>query len=385
MAQGDRAVIQFTEDFDKIKSANLRVPTATLPQCLHNLEDDIETIIMDAADNIRRFHEKQLPKDMAMTQPDGTECGWRWRPLKRIGVYVPGGRYPLVSTLLMNVIPAQVAGVEEIAVASPPDINTNILAACELLGIDEVYQMGGAQAIGALAYGTESVKPVQRITGPGNSWVTTAKEQVSTHVGIDMAAGPTEVVVLADHSADPKVIAADLISQAEHDPQALPILVTIDGNLADAVNEILPELLATIETGDVALAAIQRNGFIYLANDLDEAINAVNAIAPEHLSLQVANGKSLVPGLVASAIFVGSDTPVAWGDYWAGPNHTLPTGGSAVMRGPLSVYDYLTPYSVISVSQDVITRVGPSVRKLAQLEGLVGHDLSIKLREKSDE
>ncbi len=386
---GDAALKAYTLKFDGVDLPAFRVPTELIAQLGDSLDDHVKSIILKAAENIRHFHELQLPEDKLLVQPDGTICEWRWRPLQRAGAYVPGGRYPLISTLLMNVIPAQVAGVPEIVVATPPSSgplpNENILAVCGLLEIDEVYTLGGAQAIGALAYGTETIKPVQRITGPGNAWVSTAKARVSGAVGIDMVAGPTEVVILADDSANAKVVAADLISQAEHDPLAWPVLITTDAILADAVDRELPVQLDNLDTAIVATAALKNNGFIFIATDFDSAIAAVNEIAPEHLCLQIADAEAVVPKVISGAIFVGAGTPVAWGDYWAGANHTLPTGGTAVYRGPLSVFDFITPFSVVKASGVALNENGPAVRKLAELEGLSAHALSIQLRESENE
>lgn len=386
---GDVALKEYTAEFDGVDLPALRVSTELIAQLADSLDDQVKPIILRAAENIRNFHKLQLPEDKLLVQPDGTVCEWRWRPLQRVGVYVPGGRYPLVSTLLMNVIPAQVAGVREIVVTTPPSSGTlpnkNILAVCGLLGIDEVYTVGGAQAIGALAYGTGTIKPVQRITGPGNAWVSTAKARVSGDVGIDMVAGPTEVVILADALANAKLVAADLISQAEHDPLALPVLITTDEKLAAATERELPVQLANLDTADIATASLTAKGFIYLATDFDSAIAAVNEIAPEHLCLQLADAEAVVSRVIAGAIFVGAGTPVAWGDYWAGANHTLPTGGTAVYRGPLSVFDFLAPFSVIKANRAALIENGPSVRILAGLEGLSAHARSIELRETENE
>ncbi|MBA7680503.1 MAG: histidinol dehydrogenase [Calditrichaeota bacterium] len=313
---------------------------------------------------------------------------WRWRPIQRAGVYIPGGRYPLLSTILMTVIPAQAAGVAEIVVCTPPGPSgypaDAVLGTCALLGVREVYRIGGAQAIAALAYGTEYIRAVDKITGPGSVYVTGAKEAVSSRVGIDMLAGPSEVVVLADGSANPRWVASDLISQAEHDPLAWSVLVTDNPGLADEVNRHLSELLEDLATRPIAEASLKEHGFIFLGEDLTACVAAVNRIVPEHLCLQTARPEEMLERVRAGAIFIGGETPVAWGDYWAGPNHTLPTAGHARFRGALSVYDFLVPYSVIKADAHTARASGDKVKALAELEGLAGHALTIALREEND-
>ncbi len=382
--QGDAALRALTEKYDGIKITELAVPASVLAQAETELSDELKAALSAAAANIRRFHEALRPRSTSLIQPDGTEVAWRWRPVNRVGVYIPGGRYPLLSTVLMNVIPAQVAGVRELAVCTPPGRagypSTAILGACALLGIEEVYQVGGAQAVGALAYGTETIRPVDKITGPGNAYVAQAKQLVSATVGIDMLAGPTEVVVLADRTANPRWVAGDLISQAEHDPQAWPVLVTDSPNLGREVNRYLDELLKDLPTRAIAEASLQENGLVFLGSDWAACLAVVNTIAPEHLCLQTDQPEQQVDQVQAGAIFVGGDTPVAWGDYWAGPNHTLPTAGQARFRGPLSVSDFLVPYSVIKATPAATSSSGPQVMTLAEKEGLAGHALSITLR-----
>ncbi|MBA7612837.1 MAG: histidinol dehydrogenase [Calditrichaeota bacterium] len=387
--QGDRALRQLTEKLDGVKVDDLLVPPQMLAACETSLPERHKTAILAAADNIRRFHERQLPSGFEFIQEDGMEVAWRWRPIQRAGLYIPGGRYPLLSSILMTVIPAQAAGVNEIVVCTPPGPSgypaDAILGTCALLGVREIYRVGGAQAIAALAYGTESIRAVDKIAGPGSTYVTGAKEAVASLVGIDMVAGPSEVVVLADGSANPRWVASDLISQAEHDILAWSVLVTDNHDLAQEVNRHLGELLQDLPTRPIAEASLKGCGFIFLGEDMTACAAAVNRIAPEHLCLQTARPEQLLEQVRAGAVFIGGETPVAWGDYWAGPNHTLPTAGQARFRGPLSVYDFLVPYSVIKVGARTTRASGDKVKALAEQEGLAGHALSIALREESDD
>ena len=387
--QGDRALRELTEKFDGVRIDDMAVSAPALEAGKASLTEQLRAAILDAADNIRRFHERQLPRDFTVTQQDGIEAGWRWRPIQRVGAYIPGGRYPLLSSVLMNVIPAQVAGVGEIAVCTPPGPSgypaEAVLGTCALLGVREVYRVGGVQAIAALAEGTESIQAVDKITGPGSIYVTNAKEAVSSRVGIDMVAGPSEVVVLADDSANPRWVASDLISQAEHDPLAWSVLVTDSPDLGREVNRCLAELLEDLATRPIAEVSLKEHGFIFLGEDMTVCVAVVNRIAPEHLCLQTTWPEELLGRVRAGAIFIGGETPVAWGDYWAGPNHTLPTAGQARFRGPLSVYDFLVPYSVIKAGAHTTRASGDKVKALAELEGLAGHALSITLREERDE
>ena len=283
----------------------------------------------------------------------------------------------------MNVIPAQVAGVKEIAVCTPPNQDgfpdKTILATCDLLGINEIYGLGGAQAISALAYGSESVQAVHKITGPGNAYVTAAKQLVSSYVGIDMAAGPTEVIVIADENAKPEYVAAELISQAEHDVNAIAVLLTNSRVCAKQVIKEITRLTAQLITSGTIVQSLMKNGFIFVADSIAECMDISNTIAPEHLSLQTKDASSLKDGAIAGAIFIGSNTPVAWGDYWSGANHTLPTSGQSRYRGPLNVLDFMVPYSIID-SSNAIANSGEKVIDFANSEGLFGHAESIKVR-----
>ena len=386
-SEGDEAVRKLTLRYDKISVSELKVSRSQLNKAEDGLDPALCAAIQEAIENIRRFHESQVLSGIDLTQPDGTRVSLAWRPLTRVGVYIPGGRFPLLSTVLMNVIPAQVAGVREIAVCSPPGPdgmpNETVQGVCSLLGIQEVYSVGGAQAIAAMAYGTDTIPAVDKITGPGNIYVSGAKHVVSSAVGIDMLAGPTELAIVADKTANPDYVAADLISQAEHDPQAWPILLTDSTTLIDAVNEALPNLLDNLPTRGIARSSLKDHGFVYLGETIEDCVAAANMIAPEHLSLQVLNPNRWVTKVTAGAIFLGPLTPVAWGDYWAGANHILPTLGQARFRGPLSVLDFLVPYSVVEADSDTIKNSGDKVTRLAETEGLAGHALSVRLR-KSD-
>ena len=381
--QGDRALIDLTQTYDGVVLSDISIAKQEIIDAKQLIDDNLKFIVNEAAENIRRFHFPQFPDSYTLDQPDGTVVTWNWRPIDRVGIYVPGGNYPLLSTLLMNVIPAQVAGVKEIAVCTPPNQDClpdkTILATCDLLGIDEIYGLGGAQAISALAYGSESVQAVHKITGPGNAYVTAAKQLVSSYVGIDMAAGPTEVIVIADENAKPEYVAAELISQAEHDVNAIAVLLTNSRVCAKQVIKEITRLTGQLITSGTIVESLMKNGFIFVADSIAECMDISNTIAPEHLSLQTKDASSLKDGAIAGAIFIGSNTPVAWGDYWSGANHTLPTSGQSRYRGPLNVLDFMVPYSIID-SRNAIANSGEKVIDFANSEGLFGHAESIKVR-----
>ncbi len=380
---GDRALLDYSFQFDKVTINFLR---AGVNDLIEFSDIDLKKAVTKAMENIRVFHQKQIPKGFAHTQEDGSKVSFNWRPINKIGVYVPGGNYPLLSTVLMNVIPAQVAGVNDIIVCTPPQSNGKpdplILKVCNLLGIKKVFQVGGAQAIAAMAYGTESIPKVDKIVGPGNRYVVAAKQYVSKHVGIDMVAGPTELVIIADESANPAFIAADLISQAEHDKDAFTLLLSTTKSIIDDTLIEIDRLLKKLETKETTIESFSNYGFAFLANSLKDCIEISNKIAPEHLSIQTKNSDQFQNDFVAGAIFIGSQTPVAWGDYWAGPNHTLPTSGASRYRGLLSVFDFLVPYSITNASHN--NESIQAIKTMAKAEGLVGHALSAHLR-KGDE
>ncbi len=380
---GSKALRDLTAGFDGVSINDFAVPQTMIDQAASELDPNLRRALLDSTENLRRFHSQQKPDGYKLTQPDGTQVSWNWRPVRRAGLYVPGGRYPLVSTLLMNVIPAQLAGVKDIVVCTPPSANDwpspTILAACELLGITKVFRVGGAQSIAAMAMGTDDIPAVDIITGPGNKYVTEAKFQLSRQVGIDMIAGPTEVVVAADKNAPPAAVVAELLSQAEHDPDALPILIVSDEKLIEPIEQELAVQLADLPTKDIAIQSLQNNAFIYIANDLNDMVTTINAIAPEHLSLQVTEARELSSRLIAGTTFIGSSTPVAWGDFWAGSNHTLPTSGQARFRGPLSVYDFLVPFATVEAGPDALSRSGRSVAAIGRAEGLEAHARSVEV------
>jgi len=375
---GDEALIEFSQKFDRILLDDIKV---NIPS-IKIEESALKSAIQQSSENIKAFHRKQMPKPIDHLQEDGTNVSLKWRSIKKVGVYIPGGNYPLLSTVLMNVIPAQVAGVEKIIVCTPPqsngEIDPLILAVCQYLGIQDIYCIGGAQAIAALAYGTETIPKVNKIVGPGNRYVAAAKQYVSNRVGIDMVAGPTELVVIADKSANPTFIASDLISQAEHDKDAFTFLLSTDKNIIENTKSEIFRLLKTLKTKNTATESFINNGFAFLADSLAECIKISNQIAPEHLSIQTVDSDTLSDKCIAGAIFIGEKTPVAWGDYWAGPNHTLPTSGTAQYRGLLNVLDFLVPYSVTTANNN--QQSIQAISTMAEAEGLMGHALSANLR-----
>ena len=385
--KGDAGVREFTKKFDGVDVCDLRVSDEMLLEANFQSDPKLQKAVLQASDNIRLFHEKQLPKGFNLTQSDGTKVSFRWRPIERVGVYIPSGNFPLLSTVLMNVIPAQVAGVKEIIICTPPgkdgSPNPAIMEVCKTLGIKNIFQVGGAQAIAAMAVGTESIQKVDKIVGPGNRYVAAAKQIVSNRVGIDMIAGPTELVIIADETADPDLVAADLISQAEHDTDALTILLSPDISIIEKTISKIQSLLEHLETKIIAEESLQNNGFSFNAESLDECIDLSNMIAPEHVSLHLADAEKYQDKLIAGAIFLGSETPVAWGDYWAGPNHTLPTSGAARYKGLLSVFDFLVSYSIIQ-AKDADLLSFDAVISMAETEELAGHALSVKLRKGDD-
>ena len=381
---GDLELIKLTKQFDKINIDQIRVSQKIIDKSIDNVDSDLIESIIEAKENIENFHKKQKPKNFELIQKDKTKIFFAHRPIKRIGVYIPGGRFPLFSTALMNIIPATIAGVNEIILCSPPQSlgypNDIILSVAKILGISEVYNIGGAQAIAAMAYGTDSIKKVDKITGPGNIFVANAKQLVSDVVGIDMIAGPTEQLVVADDSADPLIIASDLICQAEHDVDSLSVLITDSIKIADKVNEFINKSFNSDQVSKVAKKSIINNGFIYLVNSRKEFIKSINKISPEHLSLQIKNPRSIINEIIAGVIFIGNNTSPSWGDYWAGPNHTLPTSGQSRFKSALSVNDFMVSYSIIESPNSALTTKGKVVMSLAEAEGLLGHSESIKVR-----
>jgi len=383
--QGDAALLELTERFDGVRPDPLRIPEERLEQAWDSCAPALRGALELAHQRILAFHEQQRPADLAVTGPHGELLGRRWRPVARAGLYVPGGRASYPSTVLMNAVPAIVAGVERVVMVTPPgpggEPNPTVLAAAHLAGLREVYRVGGAQAIGALAYGTESIPQVDVITGPGNLYVTLAKKAVYGRVSIDSLAGPSEVLVIADHTADPHLVAADLLAQAEHDPLAAAILLTTSEALAAAVPAALAEQLAGHPRAAITRQAIEDWGLIVLCDSLTTAASLSDRFAPEHLELLVEDPEPLADRIQhAGAIFMGPHTPEAVGDYLAGPNHTLPTSGTARFAGALCVETFLRHTSLIRFNQAALEATGPSVVTLAESEGLHSHAESVRRR-----
>ena len=383
--EGDRALLDLSERFDGIRPDPLRISAHQLQQAWQATPTPLQQALALAHERILRFHRAQLPADLAIHGPHGEQLGRRWRPVERAGLYVPGGRASYPSTVLMNAVPAQVAGVRRLVMVTPPGAdglpNPTVLAAAHLAGVDEVYRVGGAQAIAALAWGTESIPSVDVISGPGNLWVTLAKKAVYGRVGIDSLAGPSEVLVIADHSARPDQVAADLMAQAEHDPLAAAILITTSEELAAAVPAAIAAQLADHPRAEITRRALQDWGLIVLCNDLAEAAELSDRFAPEHLELLVEDPEALADRIHhAGAIFLGPWTPEAVGDYLAGPNHTLPTSGTARFAGALSVETFLRHTSLIRFNRAALEATAEAVITLANSEGLHSHAESVRRR-----
>ncbi|MBI2982340.1 MAG: histidinol dehydrogenase [Deltaproteobacteria bacterium] len=383
--KGDRALFAYTKKFDHFSatSKNIEVSRQERRDAWRKLDRQTIHALKRAADRIRGFHSRQ--KNVSwMTKKGGIELGLRWTPLERVGIYVPGGRAVYPSTVLMNAIPAKIAGVSEIIMTTPcPGGKSHpaLLVAADLAGVDRIFKVGGAQAIAALAYGTKSVPRVDKIVGPGNQFVAEAKRQIFGKVAIDMIAGPTELVVVADDSANPSWIAADLISQAEHDPEARPILISPSSKLIKRVAKEVAKQISQIPRRRIAEAAFWNHGEKIKVKNLDEACERANGIAPEHLELSVRNPKRWLRKIRhAGAIFLGPCSPVALGDYAAGPNHVLPTGGTARFSSPLGVYDFMKGSSVIEATKKGLYRLAPVITQIARIEGLTAHAESVLAR-----
>jgi histidinol dehydrogenase len=371
---GDAALRGYATRFDRIsKQTPLRIPEDEMKQAWREAAPALRTAVQTAEKNIRRFAQRQMPKDWSFEPVAGLKVGQQVRPLESVGCYVPSGRYPLPSTMLMTVVPAQVAGVRRIVAVSPrPAPET--LAVAGFLGVKEFYRIGGAQAVAALAYGTESIARVDKIVGPGNAYVTAAKKLVSFDCAIDMLAGPTEIIVTSE-TGDPVYIAADLVAQAEHDPDTLAIFITTQAVLAEKVNA---EVKQRVKGNQIAREAIRRNGFIFVAETVAEAREITNRLAPEHLTVDSESDLDWVVN--AGSVFVGRYSAQPMGDYISGPNHTLPTGGLARVRGGLSVSDFLKVITVQKYQQQGMKKLGPSAIVLAEAEGLLGHAEAIRVR-----
>ena len=386
-AEGDAALRFYAEKFEKVALAELEVSKEEMESAWARVSDEYKAMLERAANNIREFHTMQLKDGFEMKRPDGTILGQKYTPIAKVGIYVPGGTASYPSTVLMNAIPAKVAGVGEILMTTPPDkqgkIRDEILAAAKLVGVDRIFKIGGAGAVAALAYGTESVPRVDKITGPGNIFVALAKKEVFGTVGIDMVAGPSEILVIADSSAKAETVAADMLSQAEHDKLASAVLVTDDKTLANDVAEQIEIQLEKLPRREIARASIDNCGKIIVADSIEKVVEISNEIAPEHLELCVENPFALLPMVKnAGSIFMGHNTPEAAGDYYAGPNHTLPTGGSARFSSPLSVDDFVKKSSYISYTAEGIDSAINDIVMFAESEGLTAHARSAEARRK---
>jgi histidinol dehydrogenase len=391
-ARGDAAVLEYSRRYDRLDAgsvSSLEVPRADLERARRRIPKSTRSALETAARRVRAYHRKQLATSWRYREPDGTELGQRVTALDRVGIYVPGGKAAYPSTVIMNAVPAKVAGVREIIMVAPApggERNDLVLAAASLCGVDRVFSIGGAQAIGALAYGTATVPAVDKIVGPGNAYVAAAKRRVFGVVGIDMVAGPSEVVVVCDGGTDPDWVAMDLFAQAEHDELAQAILITPDAAFLDAVAASMARQVTQLPRRDVIGASLSKRGALILVRDLREACELVNRIAPEHLELSVAKPDALLPRIRhAGAIFLGRESSEALGDYCAGPNHVLPTSRTARFSSPLGVYDFQKRSSLIRVSRKAAVKLGAVAAELARGEGLTAHAKAAELRMRIDE
>ena len=386
ITNGDKALFEYSKRFDRADLTALEVTAAEIDEAIASVSPEFIEIIREAADNIRAFHEKQVRNSFILNEKDGVVTGQKIIPIEKVGLYVPGGTAAYPSTVLMDSIPAKIAGCNEIVMVTPPSsdgrVNPVILAAAKIAGVDRIFKVGGAQAVAALAYGTESVPKVDKIVGPGNAYVAEAKKQVFGKVSIDMIAGPSEILVVADSTSNPKFVAADLLSQAEHDKMASAVLVTDSEELAKKVSDELEAQIPLLPRKEIARASIDNNGKIIVAKDnLSLAIDIANEIAPEHLELCVDNPFDYLDKIKhAGSVFMGKYCPEALGDYFAGPNHTLPTSGTARFSSPLSVDDFVKKTQFIYYSKDALSGVADKVAYFAEKEGLSAHAKSATIR-----
>lgn len=384
-ARGDEALREYTSRFDGVELECFRIGQQAIDEALAKVAPELSTALQHAAAQIRDFHERQVRESWFDVRSNGALVGTKYTPVEAVGIYVPGGRALYPSSVLMNAIPASVAGAERIACATPPtkdgSLDPAVIEACRIAGVTEIYSIGGAQAIAALAYGTETIPAVSKITGPGNAFVAAAKKIVSGDVGIDMIAGPSEVCIVADDAADPKMVAIDLMAQAEHDPLASCYLVCFSDKYADAVLAEVDGHMQRSTRADITRASLRDQGLVVVCPDMAAALGAVNVIAPEHLEMHVADAMNYLGGIRnAGAIFLGDWTAEAVGDYVAGPNHTLPTGGTAKFSSPLSVDDFVKKSSVIRYTPEALMADGEAIVRIADREGLWSHAQSIRLR-----
>lgn len=388
--EGDAALFAYTEKFDKVSLSSLEVKKEEIEEARENAGGELLSVLEKAAKNIRVFHQEQLRSGFTLKQADGIVLGQKILPLETVGLYVPGGTAGYPSSVLMNAIPAKIAGVENIIMVTPPakdgKIRPEILAAASVAGVDRIFKVGGAQAIAALAYGTESIPKVDKITGPGNAFVAEAKKQVFGICGIDMIAGPSEIMILADHFTNPVYAAADLLSQAEHDRMASAVMVTDSEELAEQTAKEVERQLALLPREEIARTSIENNGKIILTDNLATAVQIVNEIAPEHLEICAEDPFSLLEQVKnAGSVFLGRNSPEALGDYFAGPNHTLPTGGTARFSSPLSVDDFIKKYSYTYYTSEALEKVADDIAFFAEKEGLSAHARSVTVRKSGKE
>ena len=386
-AEGDQALFDYTLQFDKfaLSAENIRVTKEEIAEAYTQMDENLVDVIRQSAENIRVFHQKQLRNSWFDAKPDGTILGMKITAIERAGVYVPGGKAAYPSSVLMNVIPAKVAGVDEIIMTTPPGkdgkVNPGTLVAADIAGVDTIYKVGGAQAIAAMAFGTESVPKVDKITGPGNIFVALAKKAVYGYVSIDSIAGPSEILVLADETATPRYVAADLLSQAEHDELASAILITTSKELAEKVSEEVDGFVKVLERAPIIQKSLDNYGYILLADSMEDAIDAANAISSEHLEIITKNPFDTMTRIRnAGAIFLGEYASEPLGDYFAGPNHILPTNGTARFFSPVNVDDFIKKTSIISYSRQALEKVHTQIETFAKSEGLTAHANSIKVR-----
>ncbi|MCH7519174.1 MAG: histidinol dehydrogenase [Candidatus Dadabacteria bacterium] len=383
---GDKALFKYTKRFDKLDltKRTVKVKAREFERAESLVSKELRADLINAAKRIREFHKHKLPVENIYKDKLGNELGWLIRPIERAGLYVPGGKAAYPSTVLMTAIPAKVAGVDELVLVTPcpgGELNPTVLVAASIAGVDSIYKVGGAQAVAAMAYGTESIPKVDKIVGPGNIYVTIAKKLVFGQVDIDMIAGPSEILIISDGSSPASWVAADLLAQAEHDEMAVPLLVTDSREFGKEVQKEVSRQLKSLKRRNIASQAVKSQGRIFIVKNIDEAAQVANALAPEHLELCVKNPKALLKKIKnAGAIFLGSMSTEAFGDYVAGPSHVLPTGGAARFSSPLSVYDFLRMPSVISISKKGFQKLGDCVINLAYSEGLEAHALSVKVR-----
>ncbi|MCR5458973.1 MAG: histidinol dehydrogenase [Acetatifactor sp.] len=388
---GDQAVFEYTKKFDKfdLNEENVKVTRDEIEAAYKKLDPALIEVIKKSAENIREFHSKQLRNSWFDAKPDGTILGMKITALEKVGVYVPGGKAAYPSSVLMNVVPAKVAGVDQVIMTTPPgadgSVNPGTLVAADVAGVDVIYKVGGAQAIAAMAYGTQCIPKVDKITGPGNIFVALAKKAVYGYVSIDSIAGPSEILVLADETANPRYVAADLLSQAEHDELASAILITTSEKLAKKVSDETDAFTAVLERKEIIQKSLDNYGYILIAESMQDAIDAVNEIASEHLEILTANPFDVMTKIRnAGAIFLGEYSSEPLGDYFAGPNHILPTNGTAKFFSPVNVDDFIKKSSIISYSRDALKKVNEDIQLFARSEGLTAHANSIKVRFEED-